>query len=91
MSDTVNENNNIINRKVVLTRSGVNQRGLAKALGYTPAAIQNAISGGGTSYRIHRRIADYLGVSMVSFWPELYDNMSAQPAQSSDAPVAASM
>ena len=87
MPETVNENNNIINRKLVLVRNGINQRGLAKALGYTPAAIQNAISGGGTSYRIHRRIADYLGVPMVTFWPELYDNMAA--AQSVDMrPVA---
>jgi len=80
MPETVNENNNIINRKLVLVRKGINQRGLARALGYTPAAIQHAISGGGTSYRIHRRIADYLRVSMVTFWPELYDNLSHEAA-----------
>lgn len=44
------------------------------ALGYTPQAINHAINGG-TTYRINRKIADYLGVTMVSFWPELYGDV----------------
>lgn len=60
----------------MLVERGINQRHLAKALKYTPAAIQQAISGGSTTYWIHRAIADYLRVPMAEFWPELYDNMS---------------
>lgn len=71
----INENKHIINRKMILVSRSLNQRGLAKILEITPAAIQQAISGGSTTYRLHRKIADYLRVPMVQFWPELYDNM----------------
>lgn len=74
----VNENKHIINRKLILVSKGINQRNLARALEITPAAVQQAISGGSTTYRLHRKIADYLGVSMVSFWPELYDNLNVE-------------
>lgn len=72
----INENKHIINRKMILVSKSINQRTLAKKLEITPAAIQQAISGGSTTYRLHRKIADYLRVPMVQFWPELYDNMN---------------
>lgn len=72
----INENKHIINRKMILVSKSINQRTLAKKLEITPAAVQQAISGGSTTYRLHRKIADYLRVPMVQFWPELYDNMN---------------
>jgi lambda repressor-like predicted transcriptional regulator len=74
----VNENKHISNRKLIIFTHPIrNQRRLARALNYTPQAINHAINGGHT-YRINRQIADFLGVAMVSFWPELYDNLSIQ-------------
>jgi lambda repressor-like predicted transcriptional regulator len=72
----INENKHIINRKMILVSKSINQRTLAKKLEITPAAVQQAISGGSTTYRLHRKIADYLRVPMVQFWPELYDNLN---------------
>jgi lambda repressor-like predicted transcriptional regulator len=73
---TINENKHIINRKMILVSRSINQRALARELGITPAAVQQAISGGSTTYRLHKMIANYLRVPMVQFWPELYDNMN---------------
>lgn len=80
----INRNMYIINRKLTLVKKDISQRKLAINLSIAPQTINKAITTGCTTYRINRRIADYLGVSMAEFWPELY-NMPAQPAPSSDA------
>jgi len=80
----VNENQHIINRKLILFQHPIrNQRRLAKAVGYTPQAVNHSFNGG-TSYKINRAIADYLDVAMVDFWPELY---GYTPRVSQDAMV----
>lgn len=71
----VNENQNIINRKVIMLQKGYNLPKLAKEVGHTSQAVSQSIQGRSKSLRIHRNIAQILGVSLVEFWPELYGPM----------------
>lgn len=57
---------------------------LAIEIGYTPAAVGLAINGKSTSYRLHKKIADKLGVALIDFWPELY---AFNPKASHDATI----
>lgn len=45
---------------------------LARDLGVTPAAIGQSINGKVQSLRMHRIIAQKLGVELAEFWPEFY-------------------
>ncbi len=69
---TINENQNTINRKIMLISAGLTVRSLAERIGYTPQAVNTSIIGQSTSYRCHARIASVLGKPMVEIWPELY-------------------
>lgn len=68
-----NDNPFIIKRKVVMIQKGFNLPRLAKTVGHTKQAVSLSIQGKSTSLRIHKQIADVLGVSLVEYWPELYD------------------
>ena len=68
----INENQHIINRKVVMLQKGYSLPALAEHVGHTKQAVSQAIQGRSTSLRIHRKIAGVLDVALVDFWPELY-------------------
>jgi lambda repressor-like predicted transcriptional regulator len=68
----VTENQYIINRKVIMLKTGHSLGSLAEHVGHTKQAVSQAIQGRSTSLRIHRKIADVLNVRLVDFWPELY-------------------
>jgi lambda repressor-like predicted transcriptional regulator len=68
----INDNQHIINRKVVMIQKGHTLGTLADHVHHTKQAVSQAIQGRSTSLRIHRKIADVLGVALVDFWPELY-------------------
>lgn len=69
---TLNENKYLINRKNILYDQRYTMSRLARDLGVTPTAICQSIKGRTQSLRMHRLIANKLGVSLVEFWPELY-------------------
>jgi len=62
----------IINRKVIMLKADYNAAKLAKAIGCSTTAILLAINCKTISLKLHRKITDILGVSLVDFWPELY-------------------
>ena len=66
------ENQYIINRKVIMLKTGHSLGSLAEHVGHTKQAVSQAIQGRSTSLRIHRKIAEVLNVRLVDFWPELY-------------------
>ena len=68
----INDNQYIVNRKVIMLQKGHNLGSLAEHVGHTKQAVPQAIQGRSTSLRIHRKIADFLDVRLVDFWPELY-------------------
>lgn len=68
----INENKNIINRKVMLVRAGLTVGSLAEKLKLTKQTINTAIIGKSKSYRTHVRIAAFFQLPMVEIWPELY-------------------
>jgi len=68
-----NNNPYVIQRKVVMIQKGYNLPRLAKTVGHTKQAVSLSIQGKSTSLRIHKQIAEVLGVSLVEYWPELYD------------------
>lgn len=70
---TINQNQNIINRKKVLYEQRYSMNRLAKEIGVTAQALALSIYGETKSYTMHKRIADKLGVKIWMFWPELYD------------------
>ena len=72
---TINNNQHIINRKVVMIQKGHSLNTLAEGVGHTKQAVSQAIQGRSTSLRIHRAIAAILGVRLVDFWPELYGDV----------------
>lgn len=80
----VNENQHIINRKIILYDQRYTNARLAKEIDYTPAAVGLAINGKSKSYKLHRKIADKLGVTLIDFWPELYN---CGPKASHDATI----
>lgn len=83
----INENQNIINRKVVMLQKGYNLPKLAKEVGHTKQAVSQSIQGRSTSLRIHKTIAGILGVSLVEFWPELYGPVPVVNTSSHDVKV----
>ena len=68
----INENQNIINRKVILVQNGYSAARLAREIEVTPQAISQAIRGITHSLRIHKAICHKMGVPLAKFWPELY-------------------
>ena len=69
---TLNENKFLVNRKKILYDQRYTMSRLARDLGVTPTAICQSIKGRTQSLRMHRLIANKLGISLVEFWPELY-------------------
>lgn len=69
---SVNQNSYIINRKNILYEKRYSIRRLAKDLGFSAIAVSQAIRCMTCSLKMHRAIANKLGVSLASFWPELY-------------------
>lgn len=69
---TINENQHIINRKIIMLQKGHTLGSLAEYVGHTKQAVSQSIQGRSTSLRIHRKIACALGVDLPDFWPELY-------------------
>lgn len=71
----VNNNQYIVNRKIIMLQKGHSLDSLAEHVGHTKQAVSQAIQGRSTSLRIHRKIADVLDVRLVDFWPELYGDI----------------
>lgn len=69
---SINENNLIINRKVLLVKHGESNASLARKCGCTAQAMSQAILGITHSLRIHRAVCTILGVELAEFWPEFY-------------------
>jgi len=72
---TINKNQYIVNRKIIMLQKGHSLDSLAEHVGHTKQAVSQSIQGRSTSLRIHRNIADVLGVRLVDFWPELYGDV----------------
>lgn len=68
----INENEHIINRKVILIQKGYNAARMAREIGVTPQALSQAIRGKTHSLRIHRAICEKLDLPLAELWPELY-------------------
>ncbi len=83
----VNDNQFIINRKVVMLQKGHTLNSLAKNTGHTKQAISMSIQGHSTSLRIHRKIVGILGVTLIEFWPELYGPAPDANKSSHDATI----
>jgi len=71
----VNNNQYIVNRKIIMLQKGHGLDSLSEHVGHTKQAVSQAIQGRSTSLRIHRKIADVLDVRLVDFWPELYGDV----------------
>jgi len=81
------ENQYIINRKVIMLKTGHSLGSLAEHVGHTKQAVSQAIQGRSTSLRIHRKIAEVLNVRLVDFWPELYGDVEQKNFH--DSPIEA--
>lgn len=68
----VNENQHVVNRKVIFIQKGYNAAKMAREIGVTPQALSQAIRGVTHSLRLHRAICEKLDMPLAEFWPELY-------------------
>jgi DNA-binding Xre family transcriptional regulator len=77
----VTNNPFIINRKKILYDQRYTMSRLAIEIGVTPQAVIMSINGKTQSLKLHRAICNKLGVSLVSFWPELYGDQPTESAE----------
>lgn len=77
---SVKQNIHIINRKNILYDQRYSIARLAKDIGCSAAAVSLAIRGVTVSLKMHRAITKKLGVTLASFWPELYGETENEEA-----------
>jgi lambda repressor-like predicted transcriptional regulator len=78
---SVNENQYIVNRRKILYEQRYTMKRLGLDIGITGTSIDNAITCKVISYKTQKKIADKLGTSIIKFWPELYGDQPAEPAE----------
>lgn len=55
-----------------ITKKGLTQAAIARALGVTPVSVSDCIHGWFTSRRIHEAIAEAIGKDIKEIWPSTY-------------------
>gem|GEM_PF-2929440 len=78
---SINQNPYYINRKKILYDMRYTCARLARDISLTPTTVGKSIKGKSESLRTNRLIANKLGVSLVTFWPELYGDQTTEPAE----------
>jgi lambda repressor-like predicted transcriptional regulator len=61
-----------IELRIAMMRAQIGQRGLARKLGVSQAAIWRVMQGRSTSHRIRTAIAESVGLDIARIWPSIY-------------------
>ena len=64
-------NENAINRKISLMKSGLTAAAVARSLGVCPQAVSNEIYGAFKSKRIRKELCRVTNSTPEEFWPEI--------------------
>ena len=70
-------NKNVINRKIIMLKSGVNETAAAKELGVRPQAVNNEVRGCYRSSRIRDYLCQATQTTPEEFWPEFQKSKEA--------------
>ena len=71
---TVTKRENIINRKILIMKSGRTQRRVYEMVGVTRMGFYKALCGITQNPVLHEKIAKAVNVPKEIFWPEFYGN-----------------
>jgi len=70
-------NKNVINRKIIMLKSGISETAAAKNLGVKPQAVNNEVRGCYKSGRIRDYLCEVTQTTPAEFWPEFQKSEEA--------------